>query len=82
MHQKKYTLDVLKRFNMLNYNATITLVDIKSKLKKEKRTNLVDPTIFKQMVGCSRYLCNTRIDISYNVGLVSKLWRNLNMLIF
>ena len=35
----------------------------------------VDATLFKQMVGSLRYLCHSRPDIAYGVGLVS---RNMN----
>ena len=32
----------------------------------------MDATIFKQLVGSLRYLCNIRPDICYPVGLVSR----------
>lgn len=38
-----------------------------------KVTNDVEATIFKQLVGSLRYLCNTRPDICYAVGMVSRL---------
>ena len=36
----------------------------------------VDSTTFKQLVGSLRYLCNTRLDICYAVGLVSRFMSN------
>ncbi|XP_073221528.1 secreted RxLR effector protein 161-like [Cicer arietinum] len=41
-------------------------------LSKEGNKELVDPTIFKQMIGSLRYLCNIRPDIAYSVRLVNK----------
>ncbi|XP_019438931.1 PREDICTED: uncharacterized protein LOC109344628 [Lupinus angustifolius] len=32
----------------------------------------VDKTMYRQMVGCLRYICNTRPDIVYVVGLISR----------
>ncbi|OIV93176.1 hypothetical protein TanjilG_20838 [Lupinus angustifolius] len=33
---------------------------------------MVDKTLYKQMIGCLRYVCNTRPTISYGVGVVSR----------
>ena len=36
----------------------------------------VDSTLFKQIVGSLRFICNSRPDISYAVGLISRLMCN------
>ncbi|XP_073223556.1 secreted RxLR effector protein 161-like [Cicer arietinum] len=41
-------------------------------MSKEGYDELIDPTTFKQIVGSLRYLCDTRPDISYSVGLISR----------
>ena len=68
----RYTLDVLKRFNILNCNSTSTPTNTRSNLKKDEESKLVNPTLYKQMMGCLKYLYNTRPNISYSVGLVSQ----------
>lgn len=72
LHQKKYANDVLKRFNMMNCNPANTPVETKLKLEKGGNEKAIDPTLYKQMVGSLRYLCNSRPDISYGVGLISR----------
>ena len=70
MHQTKY--DVLKSFNTLLCNLAQTPVDTVVKLTKEGGGKAVDPALYKQIVGCLRYLCNTRPDITFEEGLMSK----------
>nr|XP_027187919.1 uncharacterized protein LOC113785507 [Cicer arietinum] len=77
MHQKRYASDVLKMFKMQDCNGSSTpsesgLVLSKEGNDLEGNDELIDPTTFKKIVGSLRYLCNTRPDISYSVGMVSR----------
>jgi hypothetical protein len=72
LHQKKYVVDILKRFHMSNCNPTITLMEIGVKLSKNTNDELVDSTLYRQIIGSLRYLCNTRVDICHSVGLLSR----------
>ena len=72
IHQRKYAQDVLKRFNMLNCKPISTPVDTRVKLSLVNDEKEVNPTLFKQIVGSLRYLCHTRPDIAYGVGLISR----------
>ena len=72
MHQQKYTTDLLKRFQMMSCNPASTPVEPGLKLVKDESEKSVDSTLFKQVVGSLRYLCNTRPDISFAVGLISR----------
>ena len=72
IHQKKYARDILKRFNMNNSKPVTTPIDTGTKLIKEGVEEPVDATLFKQIVGSLRYLCHTRPDITYGVGLISR----------
>jgi len=69
--QRKYAQDILKRFNMLNCKQISTPVDTDVKLSLENDEKEVNPTLFKQIVGSLRYLCHTRPNIAYGVGLIS-----------
>ncbi|XP_014501147.1 uncharacterized protein LOC106761996 [Vigna radiata var. radiata] len=76
MHQSRYALDMLTRFNMLQCNSATTPAEVGLKLEKDPEEEAVDPTEYRRMVGSLRYLCNTRPDISYSVGLVSRFMQN------
>ncbi|XP_073224791.1 secreted RxLR effector protein 161-like [Cicer arietinum] len=47
-------------------------MEINAKLGIEIEEELVDSTLLKQVVGSLRYLCNTRPDICYSLGVVSR----------
>jgi hypothetical protein len=44
----------------------------KLKLKKESSMKKVDPTEYRSLVGSLRYLVNTRPDLAFSVGYVSR----------
>jgi hypothetical protein len=72
MHQKKYALSVLKRFNMPDCNSVLTPVEVGTKLVKESNERLVESTLYKQIVGSLMYLCHSRPNICYGVRLISR----------
>ncbi|WJX72888.1 hypothetical protein P8452_56724 [Trifolium repens] len=72
MHQKRYASEVLKRFDMVNCNHAVTPAEARLQLTKGSEDADVDPTQFRRLIGSLRYLCNTRPDLTYSVGLVSR----------
>jgi hypothetical protein len=56
MHQKKYVIDILKRFNMMSCNCASTLTEVNVKLVNNEDEELVDLTLFVQIVGALRYM--------------------------
>ncbi|XP_058726953.1 secreted RxLR effector protein 161-like [Vicia villosa] len=72
LHQKKYAQDILKRFKMSNCNAVVMPLEIGEKLRKETGDEFASATLYKQIIGSLRYLCNTRPDIYQSVGMLSK----------
>ena len=57
---------------MMDCNNVITPTETGIKLQIDGDEKEVDPTLYKQIVGSLRYLCNTRPDIAYCVGLISR----------
>ncbi|KAK2374004.1 hypothetical protein QL285_074999 [Trifolium repens] len=72
LHQRKYAGEILKRFNMTDCTYDVTPMEVNLRLEKNQTEEAVDSTIFKQIVGSLRYLCNSRPDICFAVGLVSR----------
>ncbi|XP_050919390.1 secreted RxLR effector protein 161-like [Lathyrus oleraceus] len=72
LHQLKYELKFLKRFELVNCKYAVTPSETNHKLECDSKDDDVDIIIFKQLVGCLRYLCNTKHDIFYAFGMMSK----------
>ncbi|XP_050908831.1 uncharacterized mitochondrial protein AtMg00810-like [Lathyrus oleraceus] len=70
--QEGYAKEVLKKFKMDDVNPVGTLMECGSKLSKHENKEIVDPTLYKSLVGSLRYLTSTRSDILYDVGVVSR----------
>ncbi|XP_052735546.1 uncharacterized protein LOC128197530 [Vigna angularis] len=77
IHQKKYTRDLVKRFNMSLCNATISPMEVNQKLVRDESEEGVNETIFKQIIGSLRFPCNNRPDLSFCVGLISRFMGEL-----
>lgn len=72
LHQKKYAKELLKRFNMSNCNSAKSPVEVNLKLLSFENEDDIAATVYKQIVGSLRFLCNSRPDLSFSVGLISR----------
>ena len=52
VHQLKYELELLKRFEMMNCKSTVTHAETNHKLDSSNNSEDVDVTTFKLLVGC------------------------------
>ncbi|GJZ08316.1 ribonuclease H-like domain-containing protein [Tanacetum coccineum] len=66
---RKYAMEILERAHMVGYNSSRTPVDTESKLR-DGGTPVVDPTLYRSLVGSLQYLTFTRPDITYAVQQV------------
>ena len=60
MHQKKYIKEVLKRFSMDQCNKVDTPMEGNLKLDTGDHEASVDAILFRQLVGCLRFVCHSR----------------------
>lgn len=68
--QRKYTMDILKRFGMFECKsmATPMITNLKKLHDSDTRSDLVDPTMYRQLIGSLLYLAHTWPDICYLVS--------------
>jgi hypothetical protein len=72
LNQGKYVVDILKRFRMMDCKDMPTLMVKNMKLLRNTSSEIVDATIYKQMIGWLMYLMNTRPDICFVMKSLSQ----------
>jgi hypothetical protein len=72
LNQGKYAVEILKRFGMLECKAMNTPMETKLNLLVDTSSELVDATLYRQIIGSLMYLTNTRPDICFVVNTLSQ----------
>jgi len=70
--QKKYALEVLKRFGMMESNSVGSPIVPGFKMSKDENGDPVDETYYKQLVDSLMYLTATRPDMMFVTCLISR----------
>jgi hypothetical protein len=72
--QGKYTMDVLKRFGMMDFKSMSTpmVTNLRKLHDSDTGLDLVDPTMCGQLIGSLMYMIHTRPDICYAVIAMSQ----------
>jgi hypothetical protein len=70
--QRKYALEVLKRFGMMESKLVTSPIVPGFKVSKNGDGNIVDETYYKQLVGSLMYLTATRPDMMFATCLISR----------
>ena len=71
--QGKYAVDILKRFEIMDYKAMTTPMASNLNLLSDASSESVDATMYRQMIGSLMYLTNTRPYICFAVNTLSQL---------
>ena len=71
LNQGKYTVEILKRFGMLDCKAMAAPMTTSLKLLNDDTSEAVDVTIYRQIIGSLIYLTNTRPGICFAVNTLS-----------
>ncbi|XP_058769270.1 secreted RxLR effector protein 161-like [Vicia villosa] len=72
IHQRNYAHEILKRCDMDHYNAANTPTEARLQLSKGDDEQDVDPMQYMRLIGLLRYLCNTRSDLVFSVGIATR----------
>jgi hypothetical protein len=70
--QGKYAVEILKRFDMMDCKSMPTPMVTNLKLLSDTSSEIVDVTMYRQMIGSLMYLTNTRPDICFAVNTLSQ----------
>ena len=71
--QSGYTAKILESMGMSSCNSCATPMEVRLKLSKTKEgEEVVEATAYRSVIGSLRYLVNTRPDIAFSVGVVSR----------
>ena len=69
---RKYAADVLKRFQMIDCRPMFTPMITNWTKLHAFEGELVDPTLYRQLIGSLMYLVNTRPNMSFAVNTLSQ----------
>jgi hypothetical protein len=72
LSQGKYTIEILQRFEMMDCKSMATPMKINLKLLSESSSYLVDPMMYKQLIGSLMHLVDTRPNICFAVNALSQ----------
>ena len=72
LNQRKYVVEILKRFDMLECKAMATPMDTNLKLLADESSELMDVTQYRPIIGSLMYLTNTRLDICFSMNTLSQ----------
>ena len=75
LSQVMYTIDILRRFGMMDYKSMSTsmMMNLKKLSDASADLDLVDPTVYRHLVGSLMYLVNTKPDIFFAVSTLGQL---------
>lgn len=76
--QSAYAEKIVESCGMKGCNPVDTPMDQQTKLTPGKSELILDATRYRSVVGSLRYLVNTRPDLAYSVGMVSRFMKTPN----
>ncbi|EEC81933.1 hypothetical protein OsI_25798 [Oryza sativa Indica Group] len=72
VNQRAYAEKILQTAGMVASNPSLTPMETRLKLSKMSNAPSIDATDYRWIVGSLRYLVNSRPDLAYSVGYVSR----------
>jgi hypothetical protein len=72
LSQGKYIVEILQRFRMMDCKSMTTPMTINLKLLSDEFSDLVDPMMYRQLIGSLMYVVNTRLDICFAMNTLNQ----------
>jgi hypothetical protein len=72
LSQAAYASRIVEKAGLMGCNPCATPMEPRTKLSRESTAPPVDSTEYRSLVGSLRYLVNTRPDLAFSVGYVSR----------
>ncbi|XP_019089217.1 PREDICTED: uncharacterized protein LOC109128013 [Camelina sativa] len=72
LKQERYAVKILEEAGMGECNAVQIPMDFGVKFSKAQAEKSIDVKEYRRKIGCLRYLIQTRPDLSYSVGVLSR----------
>lgn len=72
LNQKRYATRILEENGMDKCNPWQPPMELGLKVSKAETEKEIDATIFRKNIGCLHYLIQTRLDLSFSVGVLSR----------
>jgi hypothetical protein len=72
VHEAKYTMDLLKKFNMMELKPVSTPMSSAASLGPNEDGKVVDQREYRSMIDSLLYLTTTQPDIQFVVGLCAR----------
>ena len=69
--QQRYVLELLEKFQMREARPISSPMDPNEKMSSNDSSGLADAVRYRQLVGSLIWLLNTRLDVSFVVGILS-----------
>jgi hypothetical protein len=65
LNQRKYAVEIIKIFDILECKSINTPMEAKIKILVDTSSELIDTTLYRQIIGSLMYLMNTRPNICF-----------------
>lgn len=76
MCQSAYAAKILETADLSGCKSSSTPMEPRLKLSRLSSAPTVDATFYRSIVGSLRYLVNSRPDLAYSVGYISRFMEN------
>jgi hypothetical protein len=72
LSQAAYASKIVEKCGLSECNAHLAPLENRLKLSVQNEEKVMDRTLYRSLVGCLKYLVNTRPDLGYAVGYVNR----------